>query len=238
MEAHEAVHLVITALQLQGDEEMTARLSRKNREVMDRLNQVQEYKRGLLTSLRLAYARFPLATRAAKEFHSKVQTCADNENIASRYCVPLLTVPILLASPETGYTTTTALCMVTSHQLLVTIPINPLLGILSKAKRLLFSIHDKIETWAMDKIHHGVLHLGGSHNPDGIKIFVDDTVIISFVPEIGSKRFLTFVDMVRSVKEVIEVGEEEVEGVNGLKSNDVNADPFNPNDSFSLTHIL
>ena len=57
MEAHEAVHLVITALQLQGDEEMTARLSRKNREVMDRLNQVQEYKRGLLTSLRLAYAR-------------------------------------------------------------------------------------------------------------------------------------------------------------------------------------
>lgn len=103
---------------------------------------------------------------------------------------------------------------------------------------MLFSIHDKIETWAMDKIHHGVLHLGGSHNPDGIKIFVDDTVIISFVPEIGSKRFLTFVDMVRSVKEVIEVGEEEVEGVNGLKSNDVNADPFNPNDSFSLTHIL
>lgn len=195
MKSREAVHLVTTAFQRQDDEEMSARLSRKNLQVMERLNQVQEYKRGLLTTLRISYGRFPYATRAAKEFHSVTEKC--NNKLHVSLCVPLLTTTVLLASPKTGYTNTTATCVVTSYQIFINIPSIPLLGFLSHAKHFLFSIKDEITVWEMDKQPHGRLYFGDGFNPNGVRISVEGEERMSFVPEVGAKRFLMFLQMVR-----------------------------------------
>mmetsp|Transcript_56759 Transcript_56759/g.67994 ORF Transcript_56759/g.67994 Transcript_56759/m.67994 type:complete len:579 (+) Transcript_56759:220-1956(+) len=192
--ASDAVRLVNSAFQRQDDEEMTARLSRKNSQVMERLHQVQEYKRGLLATLRLAYGRFPRATRAAKEFLSITKRINNTADV--RDCIPLLTTSVLLATPKSGYTNTTATCVVTSDQIFINIPSIPLLGFLSHAKHFLFSTHDDIQVWEMDKKFHGRLYIGDGMNPDGVRICVNGEERMSFVPEVGAKRFKLFVEMV------------------------------------------
>ena len=65
----DAVSRVLTAFQKQYDEELSARLGRKNCQVMDRLAKMQAFRRELIVTIRGSFGINSLATKAAQRFH-------------------------------------------------------------------------------------------------------------------------------------------------------------------------
>jgi hypothetical protein len=68
--AKDAVYMILTAFQKQEDEELSARVGRKNCQVMDRLAKMQAYKRESIMTIRGSYGINTLATKAADKFHT------------------------------------------------------------------------------------------------------------------------------------------------------------------------
>ena len=119
--AEQAVRLVLTAFQKQDDEEQSARLGRKNLQVMDRLAKIQTHKRTLIETLHYSYSVSAKAKKAAHELHQYVKKYYKKSNeassscpLAEAVCVPLLKSSILVGGATgTVYVTATHLLCVT-----------------------------------------------------------------------------------------------------------------------------
>lgn len=105
--AQKSVLLVFSAFQKQCDEELSARIGRKNLQVMDRLAKMQAYKRQSIMNIRAAYGINLIATEAADKFHQYVgdyvASFSDSnsgqtsfEQLPASEQVPLLTCRVLL----------------------------------------------------------------------------------------------------------------------------------------------
>lgn len=105
--AQKAVFLVFSAFQKQCDEELSARIGRKNLQVMDRLAKMQAYKRQSIMNIRAAYGINLIATEAADKFHEyvveymtslseSISTQRPFERLPASEQVPLLTCRVLL----------------------------------------------------------------------------------------------------------------------------------------------
>lgn len=105
--AQKAVLLVLSAFQKQCDEELSARIGRKNLQVMDRLAKMQAYKRQSIMNIRAAYGINVIATEAAEKLHQFVAdyVTASSDSISGQTSleqlpaseqVPLLTCRVLL----------------------------------------------------------------------------------------------------------------------------------------------
>eukprot|EP00543_Licmophora_paradoxa_P001972 CAMPEP_0202455364 /NCGR_PEP_ID=MMETSP1360-20130828/12915_1 /ASSEMBLY_ACC=CAM_ASM_000848 /TAXON_ID=515479 /ORGANISM="Licmophora paradoxa, Strain CCMP2313" /LENGTH=952 /DNA_ID=CAMNT_0049074933 /DNA_START=46 /DNA_END=2904 /DNA_ORIENTATION=+ len=104
-----AVEMVISAFERQNDEEQSARLGRKNEQVMDRLARMQAHKRVSVETLQKSFDISPRAKKAALDFHSFAKKYGSNVE-ASRE-VPLFKCNILVGS-EMGA------CFVTASQIM------------------------------------------------------------------------------------------------------------------------
>jgi len=136
--ARDAVSMVVNAFQQQDDEEQTARLERKNVQVMDRLAKMQAHKRACVITIRDSYGINLLATKAADEFHSKASTATATPNQTTQsntlnqqpspspsleacHQVPLLKCGVLLNG-------STGTCYITAYEILFITQLIPLLG--------------------------------------------------------------------------------------------------------------
>jgi hypothetical protein len=121
IKADNAVNLVFNALQMQDDEEQTARLDRKNRQVMDRLAAMQAHEKAMIDDIE-AEATVK-AILAANEF----------EAVAKVRQVPLVSWSFLPGTNGTGS------CTVTSQFILFSTRRIPIIG---GTRTLLFALKD------------------------------------------------------------------------------------------------
>ncbi len=126
--AREAAALVLAAFMKQEDEELSARLGRKNLQVMDRLAKMQAHKRELIITIRDSYGTNLAATKYANRFHSYTKPPKESErgngdeSKESDFYPASDQVPLITCRSISGKVPATA--FVTCHQiLLVTHPI-------------------------------------------------------------------------------------------------------------------
>jgi hypothetical protein len=199
--ASKAVSSVVSAFQRQADEEQSARLSRKNMQVMDRLAKMQEHKRSSILAFKRCYGESEVATKAATEFHLKADQVASSSNgqDAMVQCIllPHDQVPIFQCGIFLGGATGT--CFVTAHQLLCATQLIPLVG---GNRYHLFNIRD-IEILVAENPANSLMQL-----PPGLSIRASaetnsgalEKEIIKFIPSIDAQRFKDLVDAVRSIE--------------------------------------
>jgi len=128
--AREAASMVLAAFMKQEDEELSARLGRKNLQVMDRLAKMQAHKRDMIITIRDSYGTNVPATKYAKRIHSHslqiLRAASDNDETplssGEDFYPASDQVPLLTCRSISGKVPAT--CFVTCHQiLLVTHPI-------------------------------------------------------------------------------------------------------------------
>jgi len=150
--SQDAVALVVSAFSKQDDEEQSARLGRKNVQVMDRLAKMQAHKRASTLIIRDSYGSNNLSTNAADEFHANaneaiVHTRATSNNTSlinnklscksndldgdffassTESLGPKDQVPLLRCGILLGGST--GVCYVTAHQILFVTQLIPILG--------------------------------------------------------------------------------------------------------------
>jgi len=117
--AETAVQKVLDALQRQDDEEQSARLGRKNLQVMDRLAKMQAHKRASIEAIKTSYSKSQRAKRAAKDFHYYAKRA--NSDLPEAEEVPLYKCSILVGG-------STGSCFVTATQLMFVTQLIPVIG--------------------------------------------------------------------------------------------------------------
>eukprot|EP00554_Chaetoceros_debilis_P013949 CAMPEP_0194121672 /NCGR_PEP_ID=MMETSP0150-20130528/47889_1 /TAXON_ID=122233 /ORGANISM="Chaetoceros debilis, Strain MM31A-1" /LENGTH=1084 /DNA_ID=CAMNT_0038814207 /DNA_START=94 /DNA_END=3348 /DNA_ORIENTATION=- len=122
-----AVSMVLTAFQKQEDEELSARLGRKNCQVMDRLAKMQAFKREAVMAIAGLYGLNLEATKAANKVHeyikenlNETQEATDSMNTRRSFSasdqVPLLHCRVIChGSPGVIYVTYNELLLVTQN---------------------------------------------------------------------------------------------------------------------------
>ncbi|GAX12782.1 hypothetical protein FisN_15Hh261 [Fistulifera solaris] len=110
IKADNAVNLVFNALQMQDDEEQTARLDRKNRQVMDRLAAMQSHEKAMIDDIE------------AEATVKAILAANDFEAVAKVRQVPLVTWSFLPGTTGTGS------CTVTSQFILFSTRRIPIIG--------------------------------------------------------------------------------------------------------------
>ena len=117
--AEKAVQLVLDAFQRQHDEEQSARLGRKNMQVMDRLAKMQAHKQTSIDKLQQAYTKSAAAKKAADEFHRfAVKASSDFPEMEQ---VPLFKCGVLVGS-------STGSLFVTATQMMCVTQFIPIVG--------------------------------------------------------------------------------------------------------------
>jgi hypothetical protein len=109
--AQSAVELVLMAFQKQDDEEQSARLGRKNMQVMDRLAKMQAHQRASIQTIQNSIRLSDKAAKSAQEFLAKAK---------------VREVPLLKWSIVVGKSTGT--CWVTANHLLFVTQLIPYIG--------------------------------------------------------------------------------------------------------------
>lgn len=146
----EAIQMVFNAFQMQDDEEQSARLGRKNVQVMDRLAKMQAHKRTSIAVIRDSYGRYVRSllllllagkayylfttlsfvfdisrnsqvVKAADDFHCKAQQACPEDEKSPEDQVPLYKCSVLARS-------STGTCYITSTQILFVTQFIPLVG--------------------------------------------------------------------------------------------------------------
>jgi hypothetical protein len=117
--ARTAVQLVLDAFQTQHDEELSARLGRKNLQVMDRLAKMQAHKQACIETLHSSFDKSTQAQQAAQEVHAWAlrQHC----ELEARHQVPLFHCSCLVKGA-------TGTLYITATQLLIVTQLVPLVG--------------------------------------------------------------------------------------------------------------
>jgi len=118
--AEKSVQMILDAFQLQDDEEQSARLGRKNLQVMDRLAKMQAHKRESIDRISQSYSKSIKSRKAADEFHHFAEKA--NSDISAEDQVPLFKCSILVGTAKTGT------CYVTSTQIMFVTQLIPIVG--------------------------------------------------------------------------------------------------------------
>ena len=186
---------VAMAFHRQADEEKVARLQRKNLQCMDRLAKVQAHKRQSIISLRDSYGTSLRAAQAADSLLAKIngslqtQSHDDLPHYDPSSMVPVLSCNILSSgSPGTVY--------VTAYQLIV---LNKFFG----SRILTFVLSDITMEFEESSVGLPVgICISCKSNEDSLDESLNgDLRSFSFIPSIGSERFLSFVDIVKTINE-------------------------------------
>jgi hypothetical protein len=179
--AEKAVQMVLDAFQLQDDEEQSARLGRKNVQVMDRLAKMQAHKRDSIDKISQSYFKSSKSRKAADEYHSFAQK--GNSNTAAEEQVPLFKCSILVGTATTGT------CYVTASQIMCVTQLIPIVG------------GNTISLLDLDGLEF-VVHEGSSSLlnplPAGISIRQGGDEVYSFRPSYGAARLKSFLEIVQA----------------------------------------
>jgi len=192
----EAVTMVLTAFQKQMDEELSARLGRKNCQVMDRLAMMQAYKREAVMLMRGSYGLCMLATKAANKFHGYAKENRGSTGIDT----PHMTMSLLPASDQVPllacrvmFGGSAGMCYVTYHELLLVTQSIPLLGgnhfSLVLLNQITLEIQSSGKKSRLNPVPSVVL----------VKRKSNGTELFSFRPSAGAHLFKDFVDAITNI---------------------------------------
>ncbi len=193
--AKDAVNMVFTAFQKQEDEELSARIGRKNCQVMDRLAKMQAFTREAMVAIRSSYGVNISATKAANKVHNYVKELANapsSDEIdscpSSSEQVPLLTCRIICGGSS-------GICYVTYHELLLVTQNIPLVGGNYFTHVVLNDVTMEVQAGAGKK---------SRLNPIPSMLVVrrksNNDELFSFRPSTGAHLFKDFIDTIAEVK--------------------------------------
>ncbi|CAB9526787.1 expressed unknown protein [Seminavis robusta] len=204
--AETAVQMVYDAFQEQDDEEHSARLARKNLQVMDRLAKMQEHNRASIHALSISIPTSGAAKAAADEFfakagngiigllHAKNGTrgapLAEREGLrTSVHAPPFREVPLMKWTMGVGGSSGT--CTITANQILFT-----------PAKLIPLLSHSQSTWFHMADVEFGIVTTPPTLlNPLSTMIQVLDastgTPVYSFKPSSAGPRLKSFLDIVQ-----------------------------------------
>jgi hypothetical protein len=196
--AREASSLVLAAFMKQEDEELSARLGRKNLQVMDRLAKMQAHKRDLVITIRDAYGTNPPATKFANRFHAHAQllmkeslTYVENDQSLSsdREFYPASDqVPLITCRSLSGKVPAT--CFITCHQIMLAT--HPMIGEAQTFLHKLSDISVGVKSSKSKSLLNPIPSTVCINNKKGEEIF-------SFRPLMGARPFKEFVDLVLDI---------------------------------------
>jgi len=194
--AQEAVSIVLSAFHKQEDEELSARLCRKNVQVMDRLAKMQAHKRESIITIRDSYGSNLFVNKEADRLHSLVQnaslpTESEGGNQLSTFHpasdqVPLMTSRILLGHSH-------GTCYVTADQMILVTQLIPIIGGSNVQVIPLAEIEVEVNPASKSIL-----------NPLPASILVhqsfdDRKDTVKFRPSVGPELFKEFIDSVKAV---------------------------------------
>jgi len=171
--AKSAVELVHRSFQKQDDEEQSARLGRKNMQVMDRLAKMQAHQRASIQTLQNSTRLSDKAAKAADEFQANAG---------------LREVPLLKWSIVVGGSTGT--CWITANHLLFVTKLIPYIG---GSKTALFQI-EEVEFALLESPASLLNPL-----PTSIKIKKNGQEVYTFRPSMGGARLHSFLEVAKDV---------------------------------------
>jgi len=194
--AREAASTVFSAFRMQFDEELSARLARRNHCVMDRLAKSQSYMAESIAVIRGSYDVNEIATKAAHKFHAYANDCAQadlNSDVDSQLRTKILPasdqVPLLSCRVIVGGLG--AMCYVTYHQLLLVSKRMPMV----RGNRFNLVLLQDIEVDV--KISSSKSRLNLLPSMVVVKNKNNGNELLSFRPATGAHLFKDFVDTVK-----------------------------------------
>lgn len=172
--ANAAVKLILDAFQKQDDDEQSARLGRKNVQVMDRLAKMQAHELLSIQTIQNCYNISDKAMLAAQNFHAK---CGIRE-------VPLLKWTIMVGR-------STGTCTITANHILFVTKLIPVLG---GNKTDVFNVDD-VDLIIDDNVSATATIL----NPLPTIIYVKQNrrTVYTFRPSMGASRLMSFFNVVK-----------------------------------------
>ena len=177
---HRAVNLVFDAFQRQDDQEQSARLGRKNVQVMDRLAKMQAHQQTTLSTLEHCAAQSPVAKKAAESCKKKTDGAVSE--------VPLLKWSILVGN-------STGTCTVTAHHILFVTQLIPILG---GTTTKVFPLAD-VEFVVAEGGRTASSSLLGSFSTGSIRVMhKEQGLVYTFRPSMGAERLRSFLDVVKT----------------------------------------
>ena len=192
--AREATAMVLAAFVKQEDEELSARLGRKNLQVMDRLAKMQSHKRNLVITIRDSYGMNLPATKIANRFHAYApegpKSSSDEKSTLSPSSEDFYPasdqVPLITCRSLSGKSTAT--CYVTCHQMLLVT--HPIIG---EANTFMVKLTDILLEVSVQKAKSLLNPI-----PSTVNVFSksDKKELFSFKPLMGARPFKEFVDLI------------------------------------------
>jgi hypothetical protein len=181
-----AVLSVYVAFQKQDDEEQSARLGRKNVQVMDRLAKMQAHQKLSIQSLQFSAGESEQAAKAAADFHS-------SSGVRE---VPLLRWSIVVGKATTGTCTVTA-----NHILFVT----QLIPVIGGSTTTLFNLTEV--DFAIEEAPVSILN----PLPTVVSVLRGGLEVYSFRPSMAGDRLKSFLDIVKmtAVQDPLDLPERE-----------------------------
>lgn len=178
--AERAVQLVLDAFQRQHDEEQSARLGRKNLQVMDRLAKMQAHKQASIEIMQASYPTSKYAQTAAAEFHKFAKkACSDMPETEQ---VPLFKCSILVGS-------STGSVYITATQLMCVTQLIPLVG----GNKVLLLDLEGLEFCALEASSSLLNPL-----PAGISVRRGGEECVMFRPSYPAARLKVFLEIVQA----------------------------------------
>mmetsp|Transcript_5890 Transcript_5890/g.8662 ORF Transcript_5890/g.8662 Transcript_5890/m.8662 type:complete len:552 (-) Transcript_5890:86-1741(-) len=193
-QARKAVCSVVTAFQVQADEEQSARLSRKNMQVMDRLAKMQEHKRASIRAICCSFGKSSAAVKAATEFCAKANNAVSSYESPGRRFQTNDQVPLFQCGIFVGGATGT--CILTAHQLLCVTQLVPIVGV---NRYHLFDLKDielaiaKYPPNTLMQLPPGLIVRKNSESSLG----TSEDEIMRFISSVDAQRFKDLFDTIR-----------------------------------------
>ncbi len=190
IDAMSAVRMVYNAFVRQDDEEKSARLGRKNAQIMDRLATLQKHQRALVQDINEAHVYSDTAAREAAGFLTSAQQ-ATNSGRAGFPRVLQAEVPLLSFRISQG-ASTSGTCYVTASQMLFVTSYIPILG----ASRSMLFDFQQIDFQVDESVPATLLNPFPSTM--NIVIAGSDEVVFRFRPTISPARLLKFLKVIQN----------------------------------------
>jgi hypothetical protein len=170
--AEAAVQLVLAAFHKQDDEEQSARLGRKNVQVMDRLAKMQSHQQLSIRTLENCTSQSEKAVIASNDFMARSG---------------VREVPLLKWGVVVGRSTGT--CTITARHILFVTQLIPVLGV---SKKTLFKLVD-VE-FSVEEASPSMLN----PLPTVVRVSQGNREVFSFRPSMGGARLKSFLDVVKT----------------------------------------
>jgi Leucine-rich repeat (LRR) protein len=183
-----AVQLVLEAFRRQDDEEQSARLGRKNVQVMDRLAKMQLHEKLSIQTLQNCTNVSEKAIVAAQDFEQRSG---------------VREVPLLKWSIDVGHSTGT--CTVSANHILFATQLIPVLGGISKTRYALDDVDFNLTSETSNSGSSGTAsvlksHAASIHVVDAAAAGGGREVLYSFRPLSGAARLKSFLDVVKAAQ--------------------------------------